>query len=341
MGRDAASELDRHPGNGACRGDLFLHRAVAVPAHHRDRATFKSFVVCGDGNDRLDHLRRAHTLQSRAGLRFSSRRIHLVSPIPGWAGRSHAGRHLRLLGLLQRLLSRRRDQRSGKEYSAGSSAFHSAGCVSISIDECVHSGGGALAGDAARGAKQQRLVCCFVIYAEDLWRLGSTSGDRTGHCHRFRIRLLADAGLFPGSLRGRAGWQLFPSICQSASCLPLPPYFPAGVGSRRCSILFSAAQGRNCRVSGHSSHFAVPGAGRRSDCAADPTASIATALSDVALSGTAVLACAGFLFILFKRENWQKEVRYAAVILLTGILIYLIRAWKHSEWPFETATAET
>ena len=55
----------------------------------------------------------------------------------------------------------------------------------------------------------------------------------------------------------------------------------------------------------------------------------------------AVLACAGFLFILFKRENWQKEVRYAAVILLTGILIYLIRAWKHSEWPFKTATAET
>jgi len=55
----------------------------------------------------------------------------------------------------------------------------------------------------------------------------------------------------------------------------------------------------------------------------------------------AVLACAGFLFILFKRENWQKEVRYAAIILLTGILIYLIRAWKHSEWPFGTAPAET
>jgi len=51
----------------------------------------------------------------------------------------------------------------------------------------------------------------------------------------------------------------------------------------------------------------------------------------------ALLAAAGFLFILFKREHWQKEVRYAAVILLTGIVIYMIRAWQDSEWPFGTA----
>jgi len=48
----------------------------------------------------------------------------------------------------------------------------------------------------------------------------------------------------------------------------------------------------------------------------------------------ALLASAGFLFILFGRANWQKEVRYAAVILLTGLVIYMIRAWKDSEWPF-------
>jgi amino acid transporter len=51
----------------------------------------------------------------------------------------------------------------------------------------------------------------------------------------------------------------------------------------------------------------------------------------------AVLASAGFLYILFGRPNWQKEVRYAAVILLTGIIIYMIRAWKQSEWPFAVA----
>jgi APA family basic amino acid/polyamine antiporter len=48
----------------------------------------------------------------------------------------------------------------------------------------------------------------------------------------------------------------------------------------------------------------------------------------------ALLASAGFLFILFNRVNWQKEVRYAAIILLTGVVIYMIRAWKDGEWPF-------
>jgi amino acid transporter len=48
----------------------------------------------------------------------------------------------------------------------------------------------------------------------------------------------------------------------------------------------------------------------------------------------ALLASAGFLYILFGRPNWQKEVRYAALILLSGVIIYMIRAWKHSEWPF-------
>jgi len=53
----------------------------------------------------------------------------------------------------------------------------------------------------------------------------------------------------------------------------------------------------------------------------------------------ALLACAGFLFILFSRENWQKEIRYAAVILLTGMIVYLIRSWWHSEWPFGVASS--
>src|SRR5262249_39910715 len=48
----------------------------------------------------------------------------------------------------------------------------------------------------------------------------------------------------------------------------------------------------------------------------------------------ALLASAGFLFILFNRENWQKEVRYAAVILFTGTIIYMIRAWRGHQWPF-------
>jgi basic amino acid/polyamine antiporter, APA family len=48
----------------------------------------------------------------------------------------------------------------------------------------------------------------------------------------------------------------------------------------------------------------------------------------------ALLAIAGFLFILFNREHWQKEMRYAVVILLAGLTIYMIRAWRSGEWPF-------
>jgi basic amino acid/polyamine antiporter, APA family len=48
----------------------------------------------------------------------------------------------------------------------------------------------------------------------------------------------------------------------------------------------------------------------------------------------ALVAIAGFLFILFNRENWQKEIRYAVVILLAGLVIYMIRAWRGEEWPF-------
>ena len=51
----------------------------------------------------------------------------------------------------------------------------------------------------------------------------------------------------------------------------------------------------------------------------------------------ALVAIAGFLFILFNRYNWQKEVRYAAVILLAGLVIYMIRAWRGREWPFGAA----
>ena len=53
----------------------------------------------------------------------------------------------------------------------------------------------------------------------------------------------------------------------------------------------------------------------------------------------ALVAIAGFLFILFNRQNWQKEMRYAVVILLAGLAIYMIRSWRGHEWPFRTENA--
>ena len=51
----------------------------------------------------------------------------------------------------------------------------------------------------------------------------------------------------------------------------------------------------------------------------------------------ALLAIAGFLFILFNRVNALREVRYAVVILIVGLLIYMVRAWRGQEWPFGSA----
>jgi APA family basic amino acid/polyamine antiporter len=55
----------------------------------------------------------------------------------------------------------------------------------------------------------------------------------------------------------------------------------------------------------------------------------------------ALLASAGFLFVLFKRENAAREIRYAAVILLTGIAIYMVRAWRSHDWPFALKATST
>jgi APA family basic amino acid/polyamine antiporter len=48
----------------------------------------------------------------------------------------------------------------------------------------------------------------------------------------------------------------------------------------------------------------------------------------------ALLASASFIFILFSRKDFLREVRYAAVILVVGVAIYGVRSWRRREWPF-------
>lgn len=48
----------------------------------------------------------------------------------------------------------------------------------------------------------------------------------------------------------------------------------------------------------------------------------------------AVLAMAGFLYILFMRPGFMKEIRYALVIIFVGLILYMIRSWRRHEWPF-------
>jgi amino acid transporter len=49
----------------------------------------------------------------------------------------------------------------------------------------------------------------------------------------------------------------------------------------------------------------------------------------------ALIAIVGFLFVLIYRQNFLKEMRYAVLILVAGLLIFFVRAWSRREWPFE------
>ena len=51
----------------------------------------------------------------------------------------------------------------------------------------------------------------------------------------------------------------------------------------------------------------------------------------------ALIASLGFGYILVVRPNALKEIRYALVILILGIVIYMVRAWRIREWPFGSA----
>jgi amino acid transporter len=49
----------------------------------------------------------------------------------------------------------------------------------------------------------------------------------------------------------------------------------------------------------------------------------------------AILATAGFLYILFSRPNFLREIRYAMVLLVAGLVLYFVRAAKRREWPWK------
>src|SRR5262245_11972660 len=48
----------------------------------------------------------------------------------------------------------------------------------------------------------------------------------------------------------------------------------------------------------------------------------------------ALVALGGFVYVLISRKNFLKEIRYAAVLVIVGLMIYFIRARMRREWPF-------
>jgi basic amino acid/polyamine antiporter, APA family len=48
----------------------------------------------------------------------------------------------------------------------------------------------------------------------------------------------------------------------------------------------------------------------------------------------ALAASLGFVFVVIARTNSLVQVRYAIAILITGLAIYVVRAWRTQQWPF-------
>jgi basic amino acid/polyamine antiporter, APA family len=53
----------------------------------------------------------------------------------------------------------------------------------------------------------------------------------------------------------------------------------------------------------------------------------------------AIVAAAGFVYIVRWRTNPMKEIRYAAVLIVAGLIIYCIRSWRKREWPFASVSS--
>jgi amino acid transporter len=48
----------------------------------------------------------------------------------------------------------------------------------------------------------------------------------------------------------------------------------------------------------------------------------------------AIIAIVGFLYVLFMRPNFQKEIKYAALLIIIGLAIYFARSYVRKEYPF-------
>ena len=51
----------------------------------------------------------------------------------------------------------------------------------------------------------------------------------------------------------------------------------------------------------------------------------------------AVLAVVGFIYVVYERHDAAKQIRFAVVILIAGLVIYFLRSWRNRDWPFKQA----
>jgi len=55
----------------------------------------------------------------------------------------------------------------------------------------------------------------------------------------------------------------------------------------------------------------------------------------------AIVALVGFLYVMLMRDGFTKQLRYAAILIIVGLSIYLIRSYRRREYPFTSPNAAT
>ena len=335
---NAAGQLDRHAGHRGRHCDLLVYCAAALSAHHGDRAAFENSVVWRDGNDWLDHLRRADPLQRRAGIRFPSGRIHAFSTnsLPDWAERCWSPPTI--IGVTTTSAFWAMRSKTRKRIFLGRLL------LSILLVACLY------------------LMMNLCILAVVPWREMLQAGQNNTGLYVVSLFMQRIYGSWAARLvTGLVIATAFASVFSLMLGYSRVPYAAAKDGN-----YFKAfAKVHPVHRFPHVSLLAL-GVVAAAFCflrLKDAIAALVVirlilqflvqAVGVIVLRIwqpemprpfrmwlyplPALLASAGFLFILFNRENWQKEVRYAADHSAHGLVIYMVRAWKDSEWPFVNA----
>ena len=175
-----------------------------------------------------------------------------------------------------------------------------------------------LAGQTERG---RALFGDFRFHAADLWRMGGQSRHRADHLDGVRLGFLAAAGLFARAVCRGAGRQLFRGLRQAAPEVPLSPRFAAGDGRGGHGLLRVAACRRDRRAGGDSPdslQFLLQEVGLMILRKRHPEMPRPFRMWLYPLP--ALLATAGFVYILISRPNFLREIRYAVVLLIAGLV---------------------
>jgi len=54
----------------------------------------------------------------------------------------------------------------------------------------------------------------------------------------------------------------------------------------------------------------------------------------------AVIALIGFLYVMLMRDGFLTQVKYAAVLIAVGLVIYFVRSYRRKEFPFGDAFSD-